>query len=86
MKSRRDWPKPDLLQQRRLELGLSADPAAVPPLLSLLLKGGIGAVVLVMVSFLTLLGLQHRQQVVQAEVDGLEPVLLPGRPVLGHHH
>ena len=38
MTSRQDWPKPDLLQQRRLELGLSADPAAVPPLPSLLLK------------------------------------------------
>ena len=48
MKSRRDWPKPDLLQQRRLELGLPLDPAPAPPPLSLLLKGGMGAVVLVM--------------------------------------
>jgi len=74
MKSRRDWPKPDLLQQRRLELGLPLEPAPVPPLFSLVLKGGIGAVVLVMLSLLTLLVQQHRQQVVQAEVDALEPV------------
>ena len=74
MKSRRDWPKPDLLQQRRLELGLSLEPAPAPPLLSLVLKGGIAAVVLLMLSLLTLLMLQQRQQVLQAEVDALNPV------------
>ena len=74
MTMRGDWPKPDLLQQRRLELGLPLEPAPVPPLFSLVLKGGIGAVVLVMLSLLTLLVQQHRQQVVQAEVDALEPV------------
>ena len=74
MKSRRDWPKPDLLQQRRLELGLSLEPAPALPLLSLVLKGGIAAVVLLMLSLLTLLMLQQRQQVLQAEVDALNPV------------
>ena len=74
MKSRRDWPKPDLLQQRRLELGLSLEPAPAPPLLSLVLKGGIAAVLLLMLSLLTLLMLQQRQQVLQAEVDALNPV------------
>ena len=74
MKSRRDWPKPDLLQQRRLELGLPLEPAPAPPLLSLVLKGGIAAVVLLMLSLLTLLMLQQRQQVLQAEVDALNPV------------
>ena len=74
MTSRQDWPKPDLLQQHRLELGLPADPAPVSPLPSLLLKGGIGAVVLVMLSLLTVLGLQHRRQVLQAKVDALKPV------------
>ena len=74
MKSRRDWPKPDLLQQRRLELGLPLEPAPVPPPLSLLSKGGMGALVLVMLAVLTLLGLQHRQQQVQVEVDALNPV------------
>ena len=74
MTSRQDWPKPDLLQQRRLELGLPLDPAPAPPPLSLLLKGGMGAVVLVMLVVLTLLGLQRRQQLVQSEVDALNPV------------
>ena len=74
MTLRQDWPKPDLLQQRRLELGLPLEPALVPPPLSLLFKGGMGALVLVMLAVLTLLGLQHRQQQVQVEVDALNPV------------
>ena len=74
MTSSRDWPKPDLLQQSRLELGLPLEPAPAPPLLSLVLKGGIAGVVLLMLSLLTLLGLQHRQQVLQAEVDSLNSV------------
>ena len=74
MTSRQHWPKPDLLQQRRLELGLPLDPAPVPPPLFLLLKGGMGTVVLVMLVVLTLLGLQRRQQLVQSEVDALNPV------------
>ena len=74
MTSRQEWPKPDLLQQRRLELGLPLQQAPVSSLLSLVLKGGIGALVLVMLVLLTLLGLQHRQQVVQAEIDALNPV------------
>lgn len=74
MTSRQHWPKPDLLQQRRLELGLPLQQAPVSSLLSLVLKGGIGALVLVMLVLLTLLGLQHRQQVVQAEIDALNPV------------
>ena len=74
MTSRQDWPKPDLLQQRRLELGLPLDPAPVPSPLSLLLKGGMGAVVLVTLVVLTLLALQRRQQLVQSEVDALNPV------------
>ena len=59
MTVRRDWPKPDLLQQRRVELGLPLETAPVPPMLSLVLKGGISAVVLVMLSLLTVFGLQH---------------------------
>ena len=74
MTSRQDRPKPDLLQQRRLELGLPLDPAPVPSPLSLLLKGGMGAVVLVTLVVLTLLALQRRQQLVQSEVDALNPV------------
>ena len=74
MTSRQHWPKLDLLQQRRLELGLPLEPAPVPPPLSLLFKGGMGALVLVMLAVFTLLGLQHRQQQVQVEVDALNPV------------
>ena len=74
MTSRQHWPKPDLLQQRRLELGLPLQQAPVASLLSLVLKGGVGGLVLVMLAWLTLLGLQHRQQVVQAEIEALNPV------------
>ena len=74
MTSPRTWPKPDLLQQRRLELGLPLEPLPVSPLFSLVLKGGIAGVVLVMLALLALLGLQHRQQLVQAEIDALNPV------------
>ena len=74
MRTSRTWPKPDLLQQRRLELGLPLEPLPVSPLFSLVLKGGIAGVVLVMLALLALLGLQHRQQLVQAEIDALNPV------------
>ena len=74
MTSRQNWPKPDLLQQRRLELGLPLEPAPAPPLFSLVQRGGIAGVVLLALSLLTLVGLQHRQQLVQAEVDALNPV------------
>ena len=74
MTSRQGWPKPDLLQQRRLELGLPLDPAPVPLPLSPFSKGVMGALVLVMLAVLTLLGLEHRQRLVQSEVDALNPV------------
>ena len=74
MTSRQDWPKPDLLQQRRLELGLPLEPAPVPPSFFLVFRGGIAGVVLVMLALLTFVGLQHRQQLLQAEIDALHPV------------
>ena len=74
MTSRRTWPKADLLQQRRLALGLPLQPAPAPPLLSLVIKGSIGALVLVLLTLLALLGLQQRQQQLQVEVDALHPV------------
>ena len=74
MTSPRAWPKADLLQQRRIELGLPLEPAPAPPLLSLVLKGGIAGVVLVMLTLLTFVGLQYRQQLLQAEIDALHPV------------
>ena len=74
MTSRQNWPKADLLQQRRLELGLPLERVPVSPLFSLVLKGGIAGVVLVMLALLTLVGLQHRQQLLQDEIDALHPV------------
>ena len=74
MTPRRTWPKADLLQQCRLALGLPLQPAPAPPLLSLVIKGGIGALVLVLLALLALLGLQHRQQQLQAEIEVLHPV------------
>ena len=50
MTSRQDWPKPDLLRQRRLDRGLPLEPAPVPPFFSLVLKGGIAGVALVMLT------------------------------------
>ena len=46
MTSRRTWPKADLLQQRRLALGLPLEPGPAPPLHSLVIKGSIGALVM----------------------------------------
>ena len=74
MTSRQHWPKADLLQQRRIELGLPLAPASSPPLFSLVLKGGISGAALVVLAVLILLGLQLRQQLLQAEVDALHPV------------
>ena len=74
MTSPQAWPKSDLLQQRRLELGLPLEPLPVPPLFSLVLKGGIAGVVLVMLTLLTFVGFQYRQQLLQAEIDALHPV------------
>ena len=62
MTSRQRWPKPDLLQQRRLELGLPIEPAPVPPPLFLVFRGGIAGVALVMLTLLTLLGLWLRRR------------------------
>ena len=74
MTSPQAWPKANLLQQRRLELGLPLEPVPVPPLFFLVRKGGIAGVVLVMLALLTFVGLQHRQQLLQAEIDALHPV------------
>ena len=51
MTSRQDWPKPDLLQQRRVELGLPIEADAVEPLPLLLLKGAVLGVVLLFAPF-----------------------------------
>ena len=74
MTSRQDWPKPDLLQQRRVELGLPLEPVAVEPLHLLILKGAVLGVVLLFAPFPMWLFLVHQQQRLEAEVFALAPV------------
>ena len=74
MTARRDWPKPDLLQQRRVELGLPPAPVAVEPLPRLLLKGAVLGVVLFLAPLALLLVLGNQQRRLEAEVVELAPV------------
>ena len=74
MTARRDWPKPDLLQQRRVELGLPLEPVVVEPLPRLLLKGGVLGVVLLLAPLTLLLFLENQQRRLEAEVVELAPV------------
>ena len=73
--SRRSEPSPlDLLRPRRLELGLPVDP---PPLLSLarlLLPSGIAGFALVVVVLGVQISKQMREQALQAELAGLQPL------------
>ena len=74
MTARRDWPKPDLLQQRRVELGLPLEPVVVEPLPRLLLKGAVLGVVLLLAPLALLLFLENQQRRLEAEVVELAPV------------
>ena len=73
MTSRQDWPKPDLLQQRRLELGLP-EPIAVESLARLLLKGAVLGVVLLVTPIALMLFFAHQKRRFEAEVLALAPV------------
>ena len=73
MTSRQDWPKPDLLQQRRLELGLP-EPIAAEPLARLLLKGAVLVVVLLVTPIALMLFFAHQKRRFEAEVLALAPV------------
>ena len=73
MTSRQDWPKPDLLQQRRLELGLP-EPIAAEPLARLLLKGAVLGVVLLVTPIALMLFFAHQKRRFEAEVLALAPV------------
>ena len=73
MTSRQDWPKPDLLQQRRLELGLP-EPIATEPLARLLLKGAVLGVVLLVIPIALMLFFAHQKRRFEAEVMALAPV------------
>ena len=74
MTSRQDWPKPDLLQQRRLELGLPPEPIAPELLPRLLLKGAVLGVVLLVISIAFMLFFAHQKRRFEAEVMALAPV------------
>ena len=74
MTARRDWPKPDLLQQRRLELGWPSQPPAVEPLPLLLLKGAVLGVVLLVTPIALMLFFAHQKRRFEAEVLALAPV------------
>ena len=73
MTLRKDWPKPDLLQQRRLELGLP-EPIAAEPLPRLLLKGAVLGVVLLVTPISLMLFCAHQKRRFEAEVLTLAPV------------
>ena len=73
MTSRQDWPKPDLLQQRRLELGLP-EPIAAEPLARLLLKGAVLGVVLLVTPIALMLFFAHQKRRFEAEVMALASV------------
>ena len=75
MTSRQDWPKPDLLQQRRLELGLPLEPAhSSEPLSNLLLKGAIFGTTLLMIPMLMLPFLVNQERRLNAKVLELASV------------
>ena len=74
MTSRQGWPKPDLLQQRRLELGLPPEPIAAELLPRLLLKGAVLGVVLLVISIAFMLFFAHQKRRFEAEVMALAPV------------
>ena len=73
MTSRQHWPKPDLLQQRRLELGLP-EPIAAEPQARLLLKGAVLGVVLLVTPIALTLFFAHQKRRFEAEVMALAPV------------
>ena len=74
MTSRRDWPKPDLLQQRRLELGLPSEPPAVEARARLLLKGAVLGVALLLTPIALMLFFAHQHRRLEAELLELAPV------------
>ena len=69
-----DPPVTDLLRERRLELGLAADPPLQRPTRTLLLAGAGSGLLLVVLSLVALPLLAHRERQLQTEVDRLAPV------------
>ncbi|HGY5556426.1 MAG: PilN domain-containing protein [Prochlorococcus sp.] len=74
MASSPNGPGLDLLQERRLEAGLTAQPAPVPPLRILLYKGiGLGAL-LVVVALVVAAWFAWQEKRQQVELDRLQPL------------
>ena len=67
-------PVPDLLRERRLELGLAADPPLQRPTRTLLLAGAGSGLLLVVLSLVALPLFANRERQLQTEVDRLAPV------------
>ena len=74
MTARRDWPKPDLLQQRRVELGFPPEPVSHEAIPQLLLKGAVLGVVLLFTPFALLLFSENQKGRLEAEILKLSPV------------
>ena len=75
--SRRSEPSPlDLLRPRRLELGLPVDPPPLRSLARLVLPSGIAGLALVVVVLGLQFSKQTREQSLQAELAGLQPLEL----------
>ena len=73
--SRRSEPSPlDLLRPRRLELGLPVDPPPLRSLARLVLPSGIAGLALVVVVLGVQISKQMREQALQAELAGLQPL------------
>ena len=73
--SRRSEPSPlDLLRPRRLELGLPVDPPPLRSLARLVLPSGIAGLALVVVVLGLQFSKQTREQSLQAELAGLQPL------------
>ena len=74
MTSRQDWPKSDLLQQRRLELGLPPEAEGHQPQRHLLLKGALLGFVLALSPIALVFVFESWQRRLDAEVLELAPV------------
>lgn len=69
-----DWPKPDLLRQRRIELGLPPETVVHEPFHRLLLKGAVFGLVLMLTPWALLLFLQDQQNRLQGEILDLAEI------------
>jgi len=74
VKSRNNLGPPDWLREVRLELGIKPDPVVYEPKTSLLVKGGLLAVAMVLAPCAGLLYLEQQQRQLEREVRQLAPL------------